>query len=81
MDVACDNAPFERDLDSAVERTCELSIADLQHKDIFQLFASAAEELGEVSRELLVERSVFGNTYIRSDEGSKAESVDLANCA
>jgi len=65
----------------ALDRIHTLAETDLRSKSIFELFASAAEELGELSRELLVEEKTFGNTYKRADEGSRAEAVDLAICA
>lgn len=70
-----------RDVGSGVSRVRELVGRELKHKTIFQLLASASEELGELSRELLIEDKVFGNTYKRGDEGSKAEAIDLAICA
>jgi len=70
-----------KDMTAAVQRIKTLALKDLSNKDIFQLFASAAEELGELSRELLIEEKVFGNTYKPGDEGSRTEAVDLAICA
>ncbi len=69
------------DVGAALERVRGLTARDLRQKGIFQLLASAAEELAELSRELLVEESVFGNTYKKGDEGSRAEAADLAICA
>ncbi len=64
-----------------LDRIQALAAADLRQKSIFELFASAAEELGELSRELLIEEKTFGNTYKQGDEGNRAEAVDLAICA
>ncbi len=69
------------DIASGVQRVGELAARDLRHKGVFELLASASEELGELSRELLIEESVYGNAYKSGDEGSKAEAIDLAICA
>jgi hypothetical protein len=68
-------------ISDALERIRALTAKELRRKGIFQLFASAAEELGELSRELLIEEKTFGNTYKPGDEGTRAEAVDLAICA
>ena len=50
---------------------------DMVHKTLPVLFASVVEEVGEVSRALLVEGSTYGNTYKRLDESAASECVDL----
>ncbi len=59
----------------------KLTQIDRSKKTIFELMTSTSEELGELSREILVEEKSFGNNYKSVDEGSKAESVDLTICA
>ena len=60
-------------------RECQrLTMRDMDHKTIFELLASAGEELGELSRELKIAHKTFGNSHKKPDEGTKAESVDLA---
>jgi hypothetical protein len=59
----------------------ELTHIDCSKKTIFELMTSTSEELGELSREILIEEKSFGNNYKSVDEGSKAESVDLTICA
>ncbi len=68
-------------LSPSLLRIKTLAKNDLANKSIFALFASAAEELGELATELQIEENSFGNTYKKIDEGSKAESVDLTICA
>jgi len=45
---------------------------------MFALLAGAGEELGELSREVTIK---YGDTYKQSDEGVKAEAVDLTIAA
>lgn len=65
----------------ALEFTHMLTKRDLEHKTIFELLASAGEELGELARELKIAHKTYGNTYKTPDEGPKAEAVDLLICA
>lgn len=58
-----------------------LTLIDLENKSGLELFASVAEEYGELARELKIEEKTFGNTYKIPDEGTKGESVDLFICA
>ena len=53
----------------------------MQHKSIFELLASATEELGEFSRELKIEAGTYGNGHKKPDEGTISEAVDMAICA
>lgn len=66
-------------LATAVERTKELTEIDMKHKGIWELFGSAAEELGEVATALNVEEGAFAK-HKKLDESSKMEAVDLAIC-
>lgn len=68
-------------LTGAVERICELTLKDLQNKTVFELLASASEELGELSRELKIAHRTHGNSDKVADEGPRAEATDLAICA
>lgn len=64
-------------LDKIFERIDVLTQRDLQHKTLIQLYASLAEEVGELARELKIHHKVYGNTYKQPDEGIKGESVDV----
>lgn len=64
-----------------LKRIQEATQIDLKHKSIWELFASAVEELGEVSQELTIEEKTFGHNHKKIKEGSKVESVDLLICA
>lgn len=68
-------------LEKVFELIEELTHVDCKNKTIFELLGSTTEELGELSRELLIEEKSFGNNYKTVDEGSKAESIDLSICA
>lgn len=65
----------------ALKRIRQLTEVDLQNKTIFELFTSAAEELGELGCELKIAHETYGATYKEPGEGPKAEAVDLAICA
>ena len=68
-------------LEEIFEFVEKLTLIDRSRKTIFELLTSTAEELGELSRELLIEEQSFGNNYKSVDEGSRAEAIDLTICA
>lgn len=53
----------------------------MERKTIFELFASAAEELGEIANEMTVEEGTYGHDHKKPKEGVKGEAVDLFICA
>jgi hypothetical protein len=63
------------------DRIKEATTEELKKKTIWEIFASAAEELGEVSQELSIEEESWGNGNKKVKEGSQVESVDLVICA
>lgn len=83
QDGAFDNVvPNIFGLVPAIHRIAEMTKVDLKHKTTAELFQSAAEELGELARELNIEGKVFGNENKEAgSDGSQMESVDLAICA
>ena len=68
-------------MDKFLKRIEDATEKDLENKSIWHLFGSAAEELGELSAEMMIEDNVFGHAHKQVDEGSKAEAVDLTICA
>lgn len=68
-------------LESLLETVRRITLRDLENKSVFELLASASEELGELSRELLIEENTFGNRHKKTDEGSQAEAGDLVIAA
>lgn len=62
--------------ETTIQRIRELTQRDMSRKTIFEMLASAIEELGEFSRELKIEERTFGNTYKKPDEGTQFEAVD-----
>lgn len=64
--------------EQTIRRINKLTRVDLEKKTIFELLASATEEVGEFSRELKIEEKTFGNTYKEPDEGTQWEAVDIA---
>ena len=64
-----------------IEKIKELTANDLKHKTKEELFLSLIEEIGELSKEILIAEKVYGNTYKKPDEGPTGESVDLFICA
>lgn len=64
------------------EKIRELTIIDLKHKTKEELFLSLSEEIGELSKEILIAEKVYGNTYKKPDEdGVLGESVDAFICS
>ena len=60
------------------DRIRRLTNIDLQNKTVFEILASAGEELGEFSRELKIEEGSFGNAHKEPDsDGTKGEAVDM----
>ncbi len=72
---------MKTDMDKFMDRIADATEKDLENKTIWHLFGSAAEELGELSAEMMIEDNVFGHGDKKVDEGSKAEAVDLTICA
>ncbi len=68
-------------MDKFLNRIEDATEKDLENKSIWHLFGSAAEELGELSDEMMIEDNVYGHADKQVDEGSKAEAVDLTICA
>jgi len=64
-----------------MERVQRATFKDMEHKTIFELFASAAEELGEIANEMTIEEHTYGHDNKQVKEGVKGESVDLMICA
>lgn len=64
-----------------IEKIKTLTANDLKHKTKEELFLSLIEEIGELSKEILIAEKVYGNTYKKPDEGPTGESVDLFICA
>jgi predicted ATPase len=73
--------PPSNRFDRALLQLQDLVRVDQQHRSIFELLASAVEELGELSRELLIEERAFASAHKKGDEGTPAEAVDLTICA
>lgn len=64
-----------------IEKIKKLTENDLKNKSKDELLLSLIEEFGEVSREILIQEKIYGNTYKKPDEGPKGEAVDLFICA
>lgn len=62
-------------------RIQDITANDMRRKSIQDLFLSAAEELGEVAKEMAIEQRVYGHEDERLGEGVSGESVDLFICA
>jgi len=69
---------ISKELKRELKRIKVLSLPDA--KTIYELLASASEELGEVARALLIEDGIKGNPE-NLKESSKSEAVDLTICA
>ena len=67
--------------EEVIKRINKLTDEDMKQKTPIQLYLSAVEELGELTREIKIEEKVPGNAHKQPDEGSKAEAVDLFICA
>lgn len=64
------------------EKIRGLTAIDLKHKTKEELFLSLLEEVGELSREIMIAEKVYGNTYKKpSEDGVLGESVDSFICS
>jgi len=65
-----------------IEKIKNLTVNDLKHKTKEELFLSLSEEIGELSKEILIAEKVYGNTYKKpSEDGVLGESVDAFICS
>lgn len=62
------------DIISTIAKATKL---DLKYKTPLELWMSAAEEYGELAREIKIEFQVFGNEHKQKDEGILGESIDV----
>lgn len=64
------------------EKIRQLTIIDLKHKTENELLLSLFEEIGEISREILITEKIYGNTYKKpSEDGVLGEAVDSFICS
>lgn len=67
----------KKNIESVLEEIRHLTNEDMLNKNIFEMLAKLTEEVGELSQELQIEESVYGNSHKKIDEGSIGESIDV----
>ena len=71
------NTAQEQAIEALMRLIAQVTAKDMARKSLAELFASVVEEVGEVSRAMLVEQKTFGHSYKRLDESACSECVDV----